>query len=194
MNRLVQKINLTYTIAMNDNIRSLKMKPLFQNKTTLSQKVYLDLLTFHQRKFSWKQTIYTAIFFLLFIVFISSLFANHYFARGFLFFIIFACFLAYQFIHPMQKNTKEFHSDKVQNGLINTYSFYEKYFVVKNKMGNDKISYYKLYRIFETENYFYLYLDKVNILVLDKSEFLLGTVQNFKKFIKHKMWLKFKEF
>lgn len=170
------------------------MKPLFQNKTALSKKVYLDLLTFHQRKFSWKHTISTAIFSLLFILLISSLFASHQFVHGFLFFIIFASFLAYQFIHPMQKNTKEFHSDKVQNNLVNTYSFYEKYFVIKNTMGSDKIFYHKLYRTFETENYFYLYLDKTNILVLDKSGFLLGTTQGFKEFIKHKMWLKFKEF
>ena len=61
-------------------------------------------------------------------------------------------------------------------------------------MGSDKIAYYKLYRVFETKNYFYLYLDKTNILVLDKSGFLLGTIQDFKRFMKHKMWLKFKEF
>ena len=61
-------------------------------------------------------------------------------------------------------------------------------------MGNDKISYYKLYRVFETENYFYFYLDKTNILVLEKSGFLLGTIQDFEKFMKRKMWFRFKEF
>lgn len=170
------------------------MKPLFENKTTLSKNIYIELLNFQQKKFGWKYTVYTAIFFLLFILLISFLFANHYFAHGFIIFILFSCFLTYQFIQPTHKNSKEFHSDKVQNNLVNTYSFYEKYFVVKNKMGKDKISYYKLYRVFETENYFYLYLDKINILVLDKSGFLLGTTQDFKKFIKRKMWLKFKEF
>lgn len=170
------------------------MKPLFQNKTSLSKKVYLDLLTFHQGKFGWKHTIYTATFSLLFILLISSLFAHHYFAHGFVFFVIFVCFSAYQFIHPSYKNTKEFHSDKVQNNLVNTYFFYENYFVIKNIAGSDKIAYYKLYRVFETKNYFYLYLDKTNILVLDKSEFLLGTIQDFKRFMKHKMWLKFKKF
>ena len=46
-------------------------------------------------------------------------------------------------------------------------------------MGSDKIFYHKLYRVFETENYFYLYLDKTNILVLDKSGFLLGINSRF---------------
>lgn len=104
------------------------MKPLFENKTTLSKNIYIELLTFQQRKFGWKYTVYTAIFFLLFILLISFLFANHYFAHGFIIFILFSCFLAYQFIHPTHKNTKEFHSDKVQNNLVNTYSFYERNF------------------------------------------------------------------
>ena len=170
------------------------MKPLFQNKTTLSKNIYIELLAFQQKKFGWRYTVYTAFFSLLFILLISFLFANHYFAQGFIFFAIFVCFSTYQFIQPTRKNTKEFHSDKVQNNLVNTYSFYKNYFVIKNTMGSDKIAYYKLYRVFETKNYFYLYLDKTNILVLDKSGFLLGTIQDFKKFMKHKMWLKFKEF
>ncbi len=170
------------------------MKPLFQNKTTLSKNIYIELLAFQQKKFGWRYTAYTAIFSLLFILLISFLFANHYFAHGFIFFAIFVCFSAYQFIQPTRKNIKEFHSDKVQNNLVNIYSFYEKYFVIKNTVGSDKIAYYKLHRVFEAENYFYLYLDKTNILVLDKSGFLLGTIQDFKKFMKHKMWLKFREF
>ena len=170
------------------------MKPLFQNKTTLSKNIYLELLAFQQKKFGWRYTAYTAIFSLLFILLISFLFAHHYFAHGFIFFAIFVCFSAYQFIQPTHKNTKEFRSDKVQNNLVNTYSFYKNYFVIKNILGSDKIAYYKLYRVFETKNHFYLYLDKTNILVLDKSGFLLGTIQDFKKFMKHKMWLKFKEF
>lgn len=170
------------------------MKPLFQNKTTLSKNIYIELLAFQQKKFGWRYTAYTAIFSLLFILLISFLFAHHYFAHGFVFFAIFVCFSAYQFIQPTHKNTKEFHSDKVQNNLVNTYSFYKNYFVIKNTMGSDKIAYYKLYRVFETKNYFYLYLDKTNILVLDKSGFLLGTIQDFKRFMKHKMWLKFREF
>ena len=170
------------------------MKPLFENRTTLSKNVYIELLAFQQKKFGWKYTMYTAIFSLLFILLISFLFANHYFAHGLILFIIFACFSAYQFIQPTRKNTKEFYSDKVQHNLVNTYSFFKNYFVIKNIMGSDKIFYHKLYRVFETENYFYLYLDKTNILVLNKSGFLLGATQDFKEFIKHKMWLKFKEF
>ena len=108
--------------------RSLLMKPLYENRTTLSKNVYIELLAFQQKKFGWKYTMYTAIFSLLFIFLISFLFANHYFAHGLILFIIFACFSAYQFIQPTHKNTKEFHSDKVQNNLVNTYSFYKNYF------------------------------------------------------------------
>lgn len=170
------------------------MKPLFENKTTLSKDMYIELLSFQQKKFGWKYTVFTVIFFLLFVLLIAILLANHYFVHSLLIFIIFACFLAYELIIPVHKNTKELRSDKVQNNLANTFSFYDKYFIVENRMGNDKIFYFKLYRVFETENYFYLYLNKTTILVLSKTEFLIGTVQDFGKFIKQKMWLKFKRF
>ena len=44
------------------------MKPLFENQTTLSKNVYIELLNFQQRKFGLQYIAYTAIFALLFIL------------------------------------------------------------------------------------------------------------------------------
>lgn len=169
------------------------MEPLFRNKTTMSKEIYTQLLQFHQKKYDWKYWLYTASLFLLFVVLIAFNFANHYYLQAFLLFAIFAGFLTYQFIHPYKKIAKEYKSDKVQNHLINYYSFYNSYLKIKNKSGIFKVKYWKLYRVFETDNYFYLYLDKTNILVVDKLGFTIGTIENFEKFVKSKVWFKFKK-
>ena len=169
------------------------MEPLFRNKTTMSKEIYTQLLQFHQRKYDWKYWLYTAGLFLLFVILIAFNLANHYYLQAFLLFIILAGFLAYQFIHPYKRISKEYKSDKVQKHLVNHYLFYDNYFKIKNKFGITKIKYWKLYRVFETDNYFYLYLDKVNILVLDKLSFTTGTTQDFEKFMKHKILFKFKK-
>lgn len=169
------------------------MEPLFKNKTTLSKENYIDLVKFHQKKNSWKYWLYTAIVsFLLVLIICFQIASNAYFQATFLF-ICFIIFLIYRFIYPYYKTDKEFKSDKVQNNLINYYFFYDKYFKIKNKLGNTKIKYYKLYKVYENDNYFYLYLNKNIVFIIDKSEFTIGNSKSFEKFMKNKVWLKFKE-
>ncbi len=169
------------------------MEPLFKNKTTLSEKNYLDLVQFHQKKNNWKYWIYTAIVSILFVVIISYQVANHVYLHVSILAIFFIGFLLYRFVYPYYKTGKELKSDKVQNSLVNYYLFYDKYFKIKNKLGNSKIRYYKLYRVYESKNFFYLYLDKNNAFILEKSGFVIGNIDSFRKFMKNKMWLKFKE-
>ena len=75
---------------------------------------------------------------------------------------------------------------------MNYYFFYENYFRVKNTIGNSKLKYYKLYRVYENENYFYLYLNKDNCLILEKSGFMIGSTDDFRSFMKNKVRFKFK--
>ena len=49
-----------------------------------------------------------------------------------------------------------------------------------------------LYKIFETNEFFYLYLDSRHSLILDKSGFTKGTPTEFKDFIKKKCPLKYR--
>lgn len=169
------------------------MQALFKNKTVLSSKNYLHLVDFHQKKNNWKYWLYTATLSLLFIIAISfQLIAKKYFIAVLLF-VAFLAFLGYRFIQPYYKTKKELTSDKVQKNLINYYFFYEKYFRVKNTLGNSKLKYYKLYRVYENEQYFYLYLDKSNALIVEKNGFMIGNVNSFRNFIKNKVRFKFKK-
>jgi len=169
------------------------MKPLFKNETPLSEEIYLELLQFHQRKNNWKFWLYNTILSLLFIILISFQLANHNVFQGSLTFTLFFGFLAYRFIAPYTKNTKEFHSDKVQKNLINTFIFYDNCFDVNNEFGSSQVRYSKLLKVYEHNDYFYLYLDKSNILVLKKSSFIIGNSDDFEDFIKHKVRFKFRK-
>ena len=168
------------------------MEPLFKNKTTLSKKNYIELVKFHQKKNNWKYYLYTAIFSILFVFCISVQIANKYYLPAIILFLCFFAFLAYRFIQPYYKTKKEFQSDKVQKNLVNYYFFYKEYFKVKNKMGSFKLRYYKIYRAYENENYFYLYLDKDYAFIIEKSGFIIGNKDEFRDFIKSKLRFKFK--
>lgn len=74
--------------------------------------------------------------------------------------------------------------------MKNTYVFYDKYMQIINSSNNIKLNYYKLYKVFETKNYFYLYINKNYSFVLSKDGFSIGNPDDFYKFIKKKTWYK----
>ncbi len=169
------------------------MKILYKNKTVLSKKNYMNLVEFHQKKNNWKYWLYTFYISALLVIIVSFLIASGFIFQSLFLLICFIVFLIYRFIYPYYKTSKELHSDKIQKNLVNYYFFYEKYFKVKNKLGDSKINYTKLYRVYENENYFYLYFDKDNAFIVEKSGFLIGDVESFENFIKNKVWIKFKK-
>lgn len=167
------------------------MEALFKNKTTFSQENYMKLVAFHQKKNNWKYWLYTATFSILLIICLAfQLIAKDYLFVFICLFILFG-FLAYRFINPYHKTRKELSSDKVQNHMINYYFFYEKYFKIKNKLGTSKLKYYKLHKVYETKEYFYLYIAKDYAFILDKNGFEIGSTKQFSQFMKHKMRFKF---
>lgn len=168
------------------------MEPLFKNKTVMSRENYIHLLEFHQKKNNWKYWLYTAFFSVSFIFCTAVHIVNKNYSFALLFFLFFFGFLLYRFIEPYRKTEKELQSDKIQNNLVNYYFFYEKCFKVKNKLGNNTVKYHKLYKAYENENYFYLYLNKNVAFIIDKSGFTIGNEKSFEKFLKNKMWFKFK--
>ncbi|MCI8353094.1 MAG: YcxB family protein [Clostridia bacterium] len=99
-------------------------------------------------------------------------------------------FLFWRVFHPTFFVKKEAGSSKVKNQMKNTYSFYDKYMTIKNSKDDIKLSYYKLYNVFETENYFYLYINKNYSFVLAKDTFSIGNPNEFYKFMKKKLWYK----
>ena len=60
-----------------------------------------------------------------------------------------------------------------------------------NEIENTKIYYFKLYKVFETQDYFYLYLDEDTAFLVSKSGFKIGTPKDFSEFIKKKCIFKY---
>lgn len=166
------------------------MKKLFENTTTYNSKIYTEFVKFHNKKYNFRYNLYT-LFMLVLIVFCMVLQFLHGSIRlGILFVFIMVAFLIFRVFHPYFFVKKEANSNKVQKQLKNTYSFYDNYMVIKNINDTIKLNYYKLYKLFETEDCFYLYINKNYSFVLAKNSFSIGTAEDFYMFMKKKLWFK----
>ncbi|SFU51238.1 YcxB-like protein [Clostridium sp. DSM 8431] len=76
---------------------------------------------------------------------------------------------------------------------VNEYEFYEDTFKASNKFNMEEINYLSIYKVYETKSNYYFYLDKKNVLVLDKNKFEFGYHENFSLFIKEKLNKRYKK-
>ena len=106
------------------------------------------------------------------------------FSTAIIFCIIFVIFIFYRFLKPASDVNKEYNSEKIKNST--PYTFYDKYFTISDNKLYNEVKYYKLHRIFNTEKYYYLYIDKTHAFLIDKSKFIKGNYKDFYKFIKTK--------
>lgn len=100
---------------------------------------------------------------------------NHYYGLAVIFCACLTSFILYRYFHPIEKVNKEYHSDKITKEQTFTFSFYNNYFKIYTKREYSIVYYRELYKIFETDTFFYLYLDNSYSLLLDKSGFKKGT-------------------
>lgn len=166
------------------------MKILFKNKTKYTKEIYKKYLQFHQNKFGDKYTFTTVVTILLlcFCIITNLKYLNY--NTSFILFIVLGIFCFYRFFYPVKKVEKELKTDKFENEKEFTFTFYEKFFVISDKKSSEKIKYWKLHRVYETEEFFYLYIDKDHAFLLDKSSFTKGNILEFFKFLKKKIWFK----
>ena len=160
------------------------LKALFKNKTAYSKKIYDRFLEFHRNKFGFKYKLYN-------IIVIGTILACIVYSVGYkayttsvVFCIILVIFIIWRSLKPVAEVSKDYNSDKVKKSTIYTFNFYDKYFTVQDKKTVSKIKYYKLYRLFQTKDFFYLYIDKSHAFLIDKSGFFKGNSVDFYKFIK----------
>lgn len=167
------------------------MNKLFENTTTYNSMEYRKFVEFHNKKYGFKNDLYTLfiLFLIIFCMVLQFSYGNTY--LGYLFLIIAIGFICYRIFYPYFFVKKEAKSDKVQKHLTNTYSFYYNYMEIKNKNDFIKLKYYRLYKIFETADNFYLYMNKNYSFVISKSGFSVGKSEDFYKFIKKKLWFRF---
>lgn len=170
------------------------MEILFKNVTTLNKDEYIELIKFHGHKNNFKYYLYTAIMGLILIIGMSYQIILRNYISLTLLALIFIGFLAYRFIEPYRKAEKEMKGEKVQGNLVNTYIFYDKNFVIKNKYGKDTLKYRKLFKVYDNDNVFYLYISKEDVFIIEKDKFEIGNSDKFKEFIHKKVGYKFKSY
>lgn len=169
------------------------LKILFKNTTKYSKSIYTKFLQFHKKQYGLKYSLYTALisFLLLFCIIVQL--KVHNIALIVVFCTIIVCFFLWRYVRPITEVNKEFQSQKIQSEEEFTFVFYEKYFKILGKSKTYSLKYYQLYKIFETDSFFYLYIDSKHSLLLDKNSFLIGSSNDFSNFIHKKCWYKFKK-
>lgn len=169
------------------------MKILFKNTTKYTKSLYDRFLAFHSEKYRFTYMAYTAIIiaFILFGLILQVKYHNYTIA------ILLCCgltaFIFWRFFRPISEVSKEYKSDKIQKEQEFTFKFYPNFFIVQDDKEFSEIKYYELYRAFETEDYFYLYIDKTHAFLLDKTTFKKDNPSEFSAFIKKKCWWKYKK-
>lgn len=160
------------------------LKVLFKNKTSYSKEVYDKFLEFHRNKYGFRYRLYNIIIIGIILACIVYLVSYKLYSTAIVFCIIFVIFITCRFLKPLSDVDKEYKSDKIRNSTTYTFTFYDKYFTIKDGKAYSKVKYYKLYRIFNTEKYYYLYIDKTHAFLIDKSGFINGNPNEFYKFVK----------
>ena len=166
----------------------INLKLLFKNTTKYTKTVYDNFLVFHNKKYQLTYMAYTAIVvaFILFTLIFQVKYHNFTIA------IVLCCgltvFVLWRFFRPVAEMTKEYKSEKIQKEKEFTFKFYDKYFVTEDDKQYSKIKYYQLHRVFETSDFFYLYIDKKHAFLLDKTKFKKDNPSEFSSFIKKKCW------
>ena len=165
------------------------MKPLFKNTTIYNSKNYNQFIQFHGQKFNFSYNSYTLVMLILMLycLILNILEKNILFILLFLVMLILTIlFRMYIPLKRYQKTKKQYAKNKQSSY---SFSFYNFHFTV----GKRAILYFKLYKVFETKDYFYLYIDKENAILVSKTGFKLGTSEEFSDFIKKKCLLKYKK-
>lgn len=168
------------------------MKILFKNTTKYSKKTYDEFLKFHNDRFGHMYTFITLLIAIGLFYLISMQVIYHNITVAIILCVLLTIFFLWRLLHPVSEISKEYKSDKIKNKKEFTFYFYEKNFKIRDNMNHEIMKYFKLYKIYETNDFFYLYSDKTHSYIIEKSGFTKGNPDEFSKFLKTKYWWKYK--
>ena len=163
------------------------MKPLFKNITNYNADNYNQFVQFHGKKFSFSYNAYNIIMLILLLYCIVLNIVEKNFLFILLFIALTTLLILYRIYWPMKKHEQTKNKFEKNKETRFTFSFYRFYFTIDERT----FYYFKLYKVFETKDYFYLYIDDENAILVSKSGFEIGTVEDFTNFIKKKCLLKY---
>lgn len=155
------------------------MDELFVNTTTYTKDVYLEFLKFHNKKYNFYYHAYTIFWSFLFVLCIFIAFDSGSRFQGVFITLFLACFIGYRIYRPKMIVDKEMNSDKFSDNNTNTFVFYDKFFEISNKKGKFSYKYFDLRKIFETDDFFYLYVSSENAFLVSKGRLFYWLYREF---------------
>ena len=167
------------------------MKVLFKNTTEYNRENYNEFVKFHQNKFGTKTIIKISLIGLCLMYILIMNLINKNFKTVLIFIIIGA--IAYVINKLYVSEQIEDRKKNIKSKKKFTFFFYENFIKVKCGRKFERIMYLELYKIFQNEEYFFLYTDENHSLIMSKSGFEVGTSETFNLFIKKKCPLKYKK-
>ena len=164
------------------------MKILFKNTTKYDRENRDNFTNFHNKKYGKKELFRYTLMLIgaLYIIFFNIMHNNWFFL------LILTVLLMVIYLLNKQIIQKEKDKNKKQKNKEFTFFFYERYIKIKYMRQFDRINYFELNKIFETQENFFLYTDDKHSLILDKEGFEIGTSKEFSKFIKRKCPFKYR--
>lgn len=168
------------------------MNILFKNRTKYTKEIYDTFLEFHRKKYHFSYLAYNVIIIALILFCLTVQVKYHNFTIAILFCCILTGFILWRYLHPTSEVSKEYQSDKIQKEQIFTFKFYKNFFTCENTKEIQKVQYYRLYRIFETDDFFYLYIDRTHSFLVSKTSFNLGKASDFSSFIHKKCFFRYR--
>lgn len=163
------------------------MTPLFKNKTKYTEQNYQQFVNFHSKKYNFSYYTYTIIISLLMVYCCILGIIQKDFGITLLFACMLIVFLILRIYIPNRSYLKTKKDLKSEKNNLFIFNFYQHYFTI----GKSRLYYFKLHKVFETKDYFYLYVDEENAALVSKSGFEIGTPDDFTNFIKKKCLLKY---
>ena len=149
------------------------MKILFKNKTKYTKQAYKEFVEIHNKTHNFTYTLYTVIVIALLLICLVLQVNNHTYSLAITFCLIITCFILWRFFHPVSVVSKQFNSSTIQTEKEFTFNFYNKYFKIIDNNQFEILKYYKIYKVYETDNFFYLYTNRTHSFLINKNNFLV---------------------
>lgn len=164
------------------------MKILFKNTTKYDKENRENFTNFHKSKYGLNELLKSLVLSIFIIYMLIFNIVNlNWIGALILITICVGFYLLNKLIISKNKEEKK----KKQKDKEFTFFFYEKQIKIKYKREFERINYFELKKIFETDENFFLYTGEKHSLILDKEGFTIGTAKDFSEFIKKKCPLKY---
>ena len=169
------------------------MELLFKNITKSSKKIYDQFLDFHNKRYKKRDNIQKTFFIIAASYMIIFNIIHNEFRMVLIISLLAAIYLVGNNYQQKKVVKKEYKSDKVVKEKLIVYYFYDKKFEIELNNQKQEFKYYQIYRIHQDEYNIYLYTDKTHTFIIDKNGFEIGTMQEFRNFLRQKCKLRFKK-